>query len=149
MTSPIHAGAPASQSRQAPLGVEAEVASLETLDLAGLRRAWEGRCGPPPRLRSTGLLRLMLAWRIQADAHGGLDGAALRALRGANRLGLRERLAVGDRISREYRGVRHEVEMTAEGYRHGDKLYPSLSAVAREITGTKWNGWRFFGLPTR
>lgn len=126
-----------------------EISALANLGLSELRGAWMTRYGEPPRLRSPDLLRVMLAWRLQAETFGGLDGAAIRALRGPNRLGLRERLNPGDRISREYHGVRHEVEVTADGYRYLDTVYPTLSAVARQITGTKWNGWRFFGLPAR
>src|SRR3546814_10741286 len=57
-----------------------EVHALSLLDLEGLRAAWRGRHGPPPPLRSVELLRLMLAWSIQAAAQGGLDGETPRRL---------------------------------------------------------------------
>ena len=49
-------------------------------------------------------------------------------------------------IVREYAGARHEVFVVEDGFSWEGKTYPSLSAIAKEITGTRWNGWRFFGL---
>ncbi len=60
--------------------IEDEVRALAHLDLPGLRNRWSERFGPPPKLRSVDLLRLMLAWRIQAEAFGGLDLPTRRAL---------------------------------------------------------------------
>ena len=58
----------------------------------------------------------------------------------------REGLAVGTRLVREFDGVRHEVTVTREGFEWQGKAFRSLSAVARAITGTNWNGPKFFGL---
>jgi hypothetical protein len=55
-------------------------------------------------------------------------------------------LTPGTRLAREWRGKRHEVEIMAVGVRYQDQSYRSLSEVARAITGTRWNGLRFFGL---
>ena len=127
--------------------IEAEIEALTRLDLDGLREAWRTRYGTPPGLRSVELLRLMLAWRIQADALGGLDRDSRRQLvrkRAVAAEGLS--LGVGARIRREWRGGVVEVEVEAKGFRHDGKLYPSLSAAATAIAGVKWNGPRFFGL---
>src|SRR5580692_9372175 len=61
--------------------VAAEVAAIGQMDLEALRRLWSTTIGPPPKLRSATLLRLHLAWRLQAQAFGGLEVEARRALR--------------------------------------------------------------------
>lgn len=124
-----------------------EVAPLAGLDLKGLRAAWRARYGAPPPLRSVELLRLMLAWRIQAEAHGGLDRETRRRLKRRGALepeGLS--LGVGARLRREWQGRLVEVEVEPSGFRWQGTLYPSLSAAATAIAGTRWNGPRFFGL---
>jgi hypothetical protein len=52
----------------------------------------------------------------------------------------------GSRLLREYQGVEHIVTATRDGYEYRGRRYQSLSAIARAITGTRWNGWMFFGL---
>jgi len=124
-----------------------EVEALTGLDLEGLRDRWRARYGCPPPLRSLELLRLMLAWRLQAEAHGGLDRETRRRLkrRGAIEVeGLA--LGVGARLRREWQGRIVEVEVEASGFRWQGTHYPSLSAAATAIAGTRWNGPRFFGL---
>ena len=124
-----------------------EVEALEGLDLDGLRAAWHAHYGAPPSLRSIELLRLALAWRLQAEAYGGLDRETRRRLkrRGAIEAeGLA--LGVGARLRREWQGRIIEVEVEPSGFRWQGTLYPSLSAVATAIAGTRWNGPRFFGL---
>ena len=123
------------------------VKALAGLDLTGLRAAWRTRYGAPPPLRSVELLRLMLAWRLQAEALGGLDRESRRQLKRRGPLqaeGLA--LGVGTRLRREWQGRLVEVEIEASGFRCQGTLYPSLSAAASAITGTRWNGPRFFGL---
>jgi hypothetical protein len=123
------------------------VEALEDLDLAGLRAAWRTRYGTPPPLRSVEILRLMLAWRIQAEAFGALDRTTRRQLRRRGALkpvGLD--LGVGARLRREWQGRVVEVEVEPTGFRWQGTLYPSLSAAATAIAGTRWNGPRFFGL---
>jgi hypothetical protein len=125
-----------------------EVRALESLDLEALRAAWRLRYGDPPSVRSPELLRLTLAWRMQADIFGGLNAGVRRALRQARRTGAsRERsLGNGARIVRSWRGVEHVVERVDDGYRWDGRTYPSLSAAALAITGVKRNGPAFFGL---
>lgn len=127
--------------------INQEVDALNGLDLEGLRAAWRTRYGAPPKLRAVELLRQMLAWRMQAQVQGGLDRETKRQLkrRGAIRS---EGLAcgVGTRLRREWQGRIVEVEVEVEGFRWEGKLFPSLSAAATAIAGTRWNGPRFFGL---
>lgn len=132
---------------RAPPGLEDEVRALDALDLEGLRAVWRSKFGPVPKLRSVELLRLMLAWRIQARATGGLDLTVRRAL---ERRGATERpgrsLGLGAVLRRDWQGETIEVVVEANGFRHAGRLYPSLTAVAEAVTGTRWSGPRFFGL---
>ena len=123
-------------------------AAMEHLANAGLnelRAEWERRHGAAPRLRSVDLLRRILTWRIQAGEQGGLDKATRRLLDGTS-TSPEALLADGTRLAREWKGVRHEVEVADGGFIYGGKRWNSLSEVARNITGKRWNGPRFFGL---
>lgn len=121
-----------------------EVRALEALDLHCLRDEWRKRYGEPPKMRSRELLARLLAWRIQADAFGGLDAATIRLLKSDRRPP--PPLAPGTRLCRDWQGRRHEVDVLEQGFRYGGADYRSLSQIARTITGTRWNGLRFFGL---
>lgn len=125
---------------------EEAVRSLEGLSLQDLREAWRRQgFGAPPKLRAPDLLRRCLAWRIQTRAYGGISPQLRRRLRGEGRLG--DGLETGARLVREWAGVRHEVEvMEGGGYLYAGRRWTSLSPIALEITGTKWNGPAFFGL---
>ncbi|RYG88395.1 MAG: DUF2924 domain-containing protein [Alphaproteobacteria bacterium] len=127
--------------------VEWDVARLIPLDLEGLREVWRQRYGDPPRLRSPQLLRLNLAWRLQADAFGGLDADTKRRLRrGGAGAAAADSLQAGVRLSREWKGATHEVIVEEGGYRYDGRSWASLSQIARHISGVRWNGPRFFGL---
>ena len=124
-----------------------EVRALERLGLESLRTEWRRRYGPPPTLRSRDLLARMLAWRVQAEAFGGLDvDLAKRLRRGVGLSAARSDVPSGTRLVREWQGEPHEVEALEGGFRYRGTHYRSLSAVAGQITGVKWNGRRFFGL---
>ena len=127
--------------------VTEKVEALSRLDLDGLRAVWQKHFGPPPPLRSVELLRLSLAWRLQAEAFGGLDGETRRQLarRGpVRREGLE--LGIGATLRRQWRGRIVEVVVEADGFSWNGRTYPSLSAAATAIAGSRWNGPRFFGL---
>ena len=125
--------------------VRDEVASLQTMSLAELRTLWEARFCAPPKQRSVELLRRVLAWRLQAEAFGGLDAATFRLL-GSERTLVMVAEQPGTRLARDYAGRRHEVVMLEDGVLYEGGSYGSLSEVARLITGQRWNGPRFFGL---
>jgi hypothetical protein len=118
---------------------------LVKAELPELRAEWERRYGAAPRLRSPDLLRRMMAWRIQAAEEGGLDQITRKLLAGGA-ASPETLLAEGTVITREWKGVHHEVEVTGSGFLYGGERWKSLSEVARTITGTRWNGPRFFGL---
>jgi hypothetical protein len=118
---------------------------LEGMGLEDLRAQWRRLIGPPPPVRSPDLLRRILAWRIQAEVFGGLDVETRRALRSTH-TAARAALQTGTRITREWQGQTHTVEVTPEGFWYEGQRHKSLSAIARHITGARWNGPRFFGL---
>ena len=123
------------------------IAILETLDLEALRALWQQRFGSQVRLRSPELLRLLIAWRLQAAVLGGLDPETLRRLRRRGRVQAEGfELGVGARLRRTWRGTAVEVVVEEDGFRCNDRLYSSLSAAATAIAGSRWNGPRFFGL---
>jgi hypothetical protein len=128
---------------------ETALRGLEKMDLAALREAWRDRYGEPPKLRAADLLRRMLAWKIQIEAAGGVSPDLKAALRKPS--GHRgPTLPVGVKLSREWKGIRYEVEIVEDGgVLYDERTFESLSAVARQITGARWNGPRFFGLRTK
>ena len=129
-----------------PEAIYEEVRALERLDLHALRDEWRRRYGEPPKLRSRQLLGLQLAWKIQADAFGGLTSDVKAKLRAPGSIRATARLAVGARLAREWKGELQVVRVTDAGLEWNGRTYKSLSAVARAITGIRWNGPRFFGL---
>lgn len=137
--------------RKSPQSVD--LASLEQSDLKELHRIWREQFGsPPPAGRAIDLVRLEVAWRLQARSLGGLDTSTKRALRAinggkaaaANGANLPV-LAPGSTLIREWRGKTHVVKVTASDYVYDGRVYTSLSAIARVITGARWSGPRFFG----
>lgn len=123
------------------------VAQIEHMDLEAVRGLWEKHYGAPPRLQSLPIMRMMLAWRIQAQEHGGLDKETKRALKNSGSPQAEgKHLGVGARLTRIWKGREVEVVVEEQGFRWEDDLYPSLSAAATAIAGSRWNGPRFFGL---
>ncbi|GGO52425.1 Protein of unknown function [Roseovarius pacificus] len=127
--------------------IETQVEALTSLDLEALRAIWRSHFGEPPKLRSPDLLRLLLAWRLQAQHLGGLDHDTRRKLRGRRpTVPEGQQLGTGAILRRDWQGKRIEVVVQSDGFHWNGQLWPSLSAVARAATGTRWNGPRFFGL---
>lgn len=127
--------------------LEAEVAALEDLNLHALRDKWRERFGAPPKFRSTEMLRLLLAWRIQAVALGGLDRETRDALaRSGPVVAEGQDLGVGATLRRTWNGEEQVITVVDKGFDWNGRFFRSLSAVATAIAGTRWNGPRFFGL---
>ena len=135
----------------------ARIAALKTTPTPALKTMWrdlfEGE--PPPYNRR--FLESRLAYRIQELAYGGLRPTTIERLEalgeqldGGNiavrRTRVDDRPIAGTRLIREYQGVEHCVTVRDDGYEYQGRPYKSLSAVARAITGTRWNGWTFFAL---
>lgn len=127
--------------------VEQEVEGLAHLHLEGLRHFWRERFGAPPALRSEPILRQLLAWRLQVHAYGGLDEETRRLLARSGTVQAEgQHLGVGARLTRIWKGREVTVVVEKDGFRWDDRVFPSLSAAATAIAGTRWNGPRFFGL---
>lgn len=135
--------------------VEAEVARIEKMRIVDLRALWRLKMkGDPPKAFGPDLLRRSLAYKIQEDAYGGLDTKTARLLKdlvaqsGKNngKIKLPRQIKTGAKLVRLWKGERHQVSVEDDGYRYENKSYRSLSEIARLITGTQWNGPRFFGL---
>jgi Protein of unknown function (DUF2924) len=135
------------------------LSELSTVGRAELLAIWTATFDQPPTaLRSSReLLASALAWQLQERKFGGLSGATRRKLRVLARahqrktrspqsLGASANLRPGTVIRKQWRGAEHVVMVLAEGFQHQNKVYGSLSQLAREITGTRWNGPAFFGL---
>ena len=120
---------------------------LGSMKLEALRQIWRERYGAPPPLRSEPIMRMLIAWRLQAEAFGGLDAETRKALARTGAVAAEgKHLGIGARLSRNWKGREVEVVVEEQGFRWQDRLYPSLSAAATAIAGTRWNGPRFFGL---
>lgn len=125
--------------------IEAEVREVGAMSLSQLRALWTAKWGMCPRFRSADLLRRLIAWRLQTAAFGGLDTDTIQLLRQTRAL-QPPGPPPGSRLTREYRGVLHHVEVGEHAFIYQGAAYRSLSAIARRITGVRWNGPRFFGL---
>jgi hypothetical protein len=132
--------------------IEAEVGRVRSLGIAALRQRWRLMFGgQPPAGLTRDLIRRMIAYRIQEEAFGGLDRETIKLLdrlaRGEKPSAeLNRRLKPGTVLIREYQGKRHTVTVVPGGFLWQEATYTSLSTIARAITGTAWNGPRFFGL---
>jgi hypothetical protein len=145
----------------APLDREAldvEIARLRDRDVGGLRSRWYAVWGrpAPPHLPGHLLFRV-LAYRLQADHWGDLDAKSKRLLDRSEspeqagqsavaRTQQSTELQPGTVLGREWNGRMHRVAVLDEGLVWNGQTYPSLSKVAFAITGTRWNGPKFFGL---
>jgi hypothetical protein len=146
---------PASPDREK---LDIEIARLRDFDVAELRARWHTvfRRRAPSHLPRHLLFRI-LAYRLQADRLGDLDAETLRLLdrsgspADVGRLAAefnkrRTDLRAGTVLVREWGGQLHRVMVLPDGFAWKDKTYPSLTKVAFALTGTRWNGPRFFGL---
>jgi hypothetical protein len=136
--------------------MEAELIRLASADHGSLARRWRVLFGRRPPNLPRALLQRILAYRTQADAAGDLEPATIRAL---DRLGRGEISEIplpelrvvkpGTLLVREWDGTLQRVMALESGFAWNGVTYESLSKVARAITGTNWNGPRFFGLRDR
>ncbi len=137
--------------------VPARLAALPSADIRDLKEQWRNLFGTEPPPYNRRFLERRIAYRIQELAYGGLKPETIARLEalgeqidGSNitlrRIRQDQRPIAGTRLLREYQGVEHVVTVTRDGYEYQGRPYQSLSAIARAITGTRWNGWMFFGL---
>ena len=138
--------------------IPARLAALKTTPTPDLKKQWRELFDSEPPPFNRRYLESRLAYRIQELAYGGLKPETVRRL---ERLGEeldggdkkkrgirldRDRPITGTRLLREWQGVEYVVTITADGFEWQGRPYQSLSAIARAITGSRWNGWIFFGL---
>ena len=136
--------------------IASDLAQLPRCSIHQLRARWRDlfRVEPPAAL-GPDLLRRSLAQKLQEDVYGKLPSATQRELnRVVNslernptaRLELPRRIKPGAVLVRDWKTKSHRVMVLDKGFAYEGRSYPSLSEIAREITGTRWNGPRFFGL---
>ena len=138
--------------------IPARLAALKTTPTPELKAQWRDLFDSEPPPFNRRYLESRLAYRIQELAYGGLKPETIRRLErlseeldGGDRAKRsiradRDRPITGTRLLREWQGVEYVVTVTADGFEWHGRPYKSLSAIARAITGTRWNGWVFFGL---
>ena len=134
-----------------------DITVLPALSKTELRACWERLEGTKPPNIPIGLLRLLYAQRVREHAYGGIPGWVLaefdrvlvESRKPRENKSVRRCLSVGTRLVREWNGKTISVEVREEGYLYADKLYGSLSEIARVVTGAHWSGPRFFGIKRR
>jgi len=122
-----------------------------------LRAEWARRYGAPAPNLSPDLLRLGIGYKLQEQRLGGLSRStrsmlrqvAARAGEGASTAPLPRKLTLGTRLVRDWHSVGHTVVVLEKGFEYDGKHWRSLTAIAKAITGSHWNGPRFFGLSER
>jgi hypothetical protein len=138
--------------------IDVEIARLRDLDVGQLQSRWHNVFGRrPPAHLPRHLLFRVLAYRLQAEVFGDLDADSQRLLdrsvspeeAGQRAVEVARRtadLTPGTVLTREWSGQMQRVAVLADGFAWNGKTYPSLTKVAFAITGTRWNGPRFFGV---
>jgi len=131
-----------------------QIAMLKTRSTPELHDMWRELFDREPPVLGRRYLEDRIAYRVQELHFGGLSDRARRRLdaladqlepKAARRRDPGRPIA-GTRLVREWQGVQHIVEVREHDFEYEGRPYRSLSAVAREIAGTRWNGWLFFGL---
>jgi Protein of unknown function (DUF2924) len=138
--------------------LENDLAALPKTPIRELRDRWRGLFRTePPAAFGPDLLRRSIAYRLQEQRFGGLSPAVQRQLnqiiramadKPGGRIELPRRIKAGAVLIRTWKDKSHRVTVLENGFAFEGRVYPSLSEIAREITGTRWNGPRFFGLRT-
>ena len=137
--------------------VLARVLALKTTPIPDLKQLWRDLFGKEPPPYNRRFLENRLAYRLQELAYGGLPAATVKRLEllgeqldgGKKRVRSRrtdDRPVAGTKLIREWQGTPYEVIVQPDHFEFQGRRYESLSHIARQITGTIWNGWAFFGL---
>jgi hypothetical protein len=140
--------------------IAAEIAALDTLDLEALRAEWRRLYRhPAPKFFRRNLLIRGIAYEMQAKVFGGLSPKTRKKLLkiaadheagpGFTTADAPRKLRPGTRLIRAWKGTTHTVNVLDDGFEWSGQKFRSLSAIAREISGTNWNGFNFFGLDRR
>jgi hypothetical protein len=146
-----------SESSNHQITIESEIRAVEQAGVIALRAEWRRLFGSDPPRLSRDLLVRALAYRVQERAFGGLSRASLKRLRelteNSEGMGPPPAPAVslrsGTKLVREWHGRAHVVVVADTGFDYAGASYKSLTQIAKQITGARWSGPRFFGLTTR
>lgn len=154
-------------SREAISTLASDLAELTTMTVSELAERYKEVFGIPTRIRNEDYMRKRIAWRIQELAEGGLSNRALaridrlapgapvrwkpasnplEALPSARRARDPRLPPPGTVLSRHHGGTDRKAAILEDGFEYEGTRYGSLSMIARQITGTPWNGFLFFGL---
>ena len=132
-----------------------QLAALKTKSIEDLKAMWRELYGRDPPAFNRRFLESRLAYRVQELAYGGLKPETIARLdaladelegKRQKRVTVKDRPIAGTRLVREWQGIEHHITVRKDGFEYQGKPYKSLSAIARAITGTRWNGPLFFGL---
>jgi hypothetical protein len=135
--------------------IERELDRIRSLDLEELRFEWRRLYHTEPPKISRHLLVLAVGYRLQEIEHGGLSKSTRRklqtmakTLRTTGRVRPTPSLSLrpGARLVREWHGRTHTITVREDGFEYAGTSYPSLTKIAKKITGAHWSGPRFFGL---
>ena len=137
--------------------VLSRVAALKRMAVIDLKAEWKTLFGTDAPNNSRGFLELRLAYQIQELTYGGVARETTKLLNALadeveGKRGRKTMISdprnpvVGTRLVREWDGTEHTTIVLCDGFEFEGRKYRSLSAIARDITGTRWNGYRFFGL---
>jgi hypothetical protein len=136
--------------------IDSKIVALTTMSLSDLRNEWERLCGSSAPALAESLLRMAIAYRLQEKAHGGLPAMIARELmrtaEGGSEVVPRAPAAPirpGTRLVRNWNGRTIDVLAVQDGFLFEGKQYGSLTSIARDVTGARWSGPRFFGLTAR
>lgn len=121
-----------------------QIAALTQMLRSELQTEWERVCNRPAPNLSPDLLRLGITYHLQAKDSAGLSRASSMQLK--NSVKAPPAIKPGTRLIRSWNGKTVSVEVVQNGFVFEDRQYSSLSAIAREVTGSHWSGPRFFGL---
>ena len=162
------------RGRKAVADIAGQIAALDEMTIGQLKETYRELFGVPTRTRNKPYLQKKLAWRIQELAEGGLSDHARNQIEalapdaplrwrasnggGSNNAPAKPKEAPerdpalpppGTVLTREHKGIDHRVTVLDDGFEYQGALYRSLSKIATEITGTRWNGFLFFRLKRR
>jgi hypothetical protein len=138
------------------IALETEIGRLPDLSLGELRERWKTLFGhPAPKSLRRNFLARAVAYQMQVETFGGLSVATKRRLReianavrngDANAVLSTSRIKPGTQMIRQWQNITHRVTASKQGFEWEGRTFNSLSAVAKAITGTNWNGFAFFGI---
>jgi hypothetical protein len=135
-----------------------QLAALQKMKLSELQEKWHDLYGTEPPNFKSSFLKKRLAYRIQELFYGGLEDsvkaklkeiASKESKKGKSCAEVNGKILPGTRFVREWKGQIYETIVRDDGFEFNGQMYRSLSAIATKITGTRWNGRKWWGLPTK